>query len=107
MAKVVGVLKKPAAMSRDDFITWWLDVHAPLARRAPGMRRYVVSPAIANPKREPAFDGIAELWFDDAESARRAMNSPELAAAGEDLVTHSVQASLFITEEHVVVRGES
>lgn len=103
MVKFVATLKKPATMSRDEFIDWWLNTHAPLVKVAPGLRRYVVSPAVANPRHEPPFDGIAELWFDDQETARRVMNSPELAAGAEDLRVHGVETTMFLTEEHPIV----
>lgn len=103
MVKLVAILKKPPTMNRDQLIDWWLNVHAPLVKNAPGLRRYIVSPAVANPRREPPYDGIAELWFDDLETARQVMNSAELAAGAEDLRTHGVEATMFLTEEHPIV----
>ena len=68
MIKVIAVLHKRADMSREEFVRYWRDVHAPLVKKMPGLRRYVINPALeAHPKGAPlAFDGVAELWFDDA-----------------------------------------
>lgn len=102
MIKFVSLLKKPANMTRAEFLDWWFGTHAPLVRSAPGLRRYVISPALPS-RRDLPYDGIAELWFDDAETARQVMNSDALAAGGEDLRVHGVEAIHLLTEETAVV----
>jgi uncharacterized protein (TIGR02118 family) len=78
MIKVIAVIHKRLDMSREEFVRYWRDVHAPLAKKMPGLRRYIINPGLeAHPREEPmAFDGIAELWFDDAAAARAAFASP-------------------------------
>jgi uncharacterized protein (TIGR02118 family) len=34
---------RAAGMTHDQFVTHWVEVHAPLARAVPGLRRYVQS----------------------------------------------------------------
>jgi uncharacterized protein (TIGR02118 family) len=57
---------------------WWLEDHAPIARRMPGLRGYVIN--LAN-KGEDGADlaicGTDELLFDNWEAAQRAYNSVE------------------------------
>jgi uncharacterized protein (TIGR02118 family) len=60
------------------------EVHIPLARRMPGLRRYTLSRNVAPVRGEPPYC-IAELDWDDAETMRRDMQSPEGRATGEDV----------------------
>jgi uncharacterized protein (TIGR02118 family) len=86
MIKVLAVLYKRPDMGREEFVRYWREVHAPLAERMEGVRRYVI-----NPTREAfamgvaPFDGLAELWFDDAAAARSAFASPAGVATTQDL----------------------
>ena len=107
MIKVVYCITKKLAMSDEDFFRYWKDVHGPLGTRIPGLRRLVQSRRvlIAGDKREPDFDGVAELWFDDVASLLRARQSPEWNAATDDemnFIDHRHVAYL-VTEEHVVM----
>src|SRR2546427_13194606 len=65
-------------MSLDEFSRYWREVHAPIGRRIPGLRRLVQShPAPLPPEMAPAdFDGMAELWFDDMAALQAARRSP-------------------------------
>ena len=71
-------------MSREDFHRYWREVHGAIAARIPGLRRYVQCHAIAADAAGEAFDGAAEVWFDDMDAVRRAVASPEYAAARAD-----------------------
>jgi uncharacterized protein (TIGR02118 family) len=44
MIKSVSLLTRKAGLSHEEFVKHWLEVHAPLAYAAPGLRRYVQSP---------------------------------------------------------------
>ena len=46
MIKRMGFVRRKDGMSHDDFVSHWLNVHAPLAAKAPGLRRYIVSPTL-------------------------------------------------------------
>ncbi|MET0547038.1 MAG: EthD family reductase [Caulobacterales bacterium] len=84
MYAIVGVLKRPDHWSREKFRTWWLEEHAEIAKKLPGLRRYTVHPPAHafNPVSgaldgEPSHDGLAFLWFDDKAAAEAAFASPE------------------------------
>ena len=82
MIKVIAVLCKRSDMSREEFVRYWREVHAPMAQRMDGIRRYVIDPTLeAFAMGEPSFDGVAELWFGDAAAARAAFASPAGVAA--------------------------
>ena len=83
MIKVVGLLTRKPGMSHEAFVRHWSDIHGPLAHAVPGIRRYVQSHIVDTrtrpdiPETEVEIDGIAELWYDDLESLRRAAATPE------------------------------
>jgi uncharacterized protein (TIGR02118 family) len=93
-------------MSPDDFHRYWREVHGAIASRVPGMRRYVQCHAIPSRVGDvPEFDGAAEAWFDDLDAVRRAVASPEYAAAREDEARFIDldRTTLIFTEEVAVI----
>lgn len=108
MVKLIYCIGKKPEMSLDAFQAYWRDAHAPIAAAIPGLRRYVqchVVPETYGGGAQPAYDGAAELWFDDIAALRDAMRSPEAAAAIADeahFIDHTRVAS-FITVENVVM----
>lgn len=75
MVKAIMRLRRRDDMRYGEFRRYWLDVHAPKAAEASGIRRYVASYTIDNVYHlsEPRWDGVAHVWFDDAVAAERAM----------------------------------
>ena len=75
--KRLGILRKKEGMSHDEFVNHWLNKHAALCVRLPGLRRYSVN--LVDRKRFPKFDydGFSELWFDSEETLVASFNSPE------------------------------
>jgi uncharacterized protein (TIGR02118 family) len=108
MVKLIYCISKKPEMSVEEFQAYWRGTHAPIAAAIPGLRRYVqchVVPELYRREQQPAFDGAAELWFDDLDAMRAAMRSPEVQAALEDeknFIDHSRVAS-FVTVEKPVV----
>jgi hypothetical protein len=64
MVKIVYCISKLPRLSNEEFHRYWRDTHGPIAGKIPGCRKYVQSHTIhrALGEREPAFDGVAELW---------------------------------------------
>jgi uncharacterized protein (TIGR02118 family) len=93
-------------MSVDEFSRYWREVHAPIGRRIPGLRRLVQSHAVAHPPdmATPDFDGMAELWFDDMGALQAARRSPEWRASTADEANFIDQSrsAVFVTEEHEI-----
>lgn len=107
MVKIVYCISKLPQLSEAEFHRYWREVHGPIAARIPGCRKYVQSHTVhrAVAGREPSFDGVAELWFDDWQGLERAMASKEVQAALQDernFIDHS-RTAFFIAEEHHVV----
>ena len=106
MIKVIAVLCKRPDMSREEFVRYWREVHARLAEGMTGVRRYVISPTLeAFAMGEPPFDGVAELWFDDAAAARAAFASPPGVATTQDVAKFAEPAKtqIVIAEETAIV----
>ncbi len=108
MMKLIYCITRKPGLSVEGFQRYWRETHAPIARRIPGVRRYVqchTLPQLYDGANAPAYDGAAELWFDDYEAFLKATGSPEVRAAIEDerkFIDHS-KTALFFTEEHVIV----
>ena len=83
MIKSLTLLTRRAGLTHEEFMRHWVEIHAPLARKVPGIRRYVQTHLLEERKRpdipssDVEIDGVAELWYDDQEAMRKALASPE------------------------------
>ncbi len=107
MVKLVYCITRRRGMSLEEFSRYWRDVHGPIGRRIPGLRRLVQSHPAPHPTdlSPPPFDGMAELWFDDLAALEAARRSPEWRASSAD-EAHFIDATrtaLFLTEEHEIL----
>jgi uncharacterized protein (TIGR02118 family) len=109
MIKLVVVFCRKPGMSLEDFESHWAHAHAQLVAKLPGLQRYVQSQTLASGyrNRTPAFDGLAELWFDDTDALRVVARSPELAAVLAD-EAYFIDASTrreIVTDDVVIKDG--
>lgn len=100
MFKAVILLTRRDGATHDDFRSWWLERHAPLARQLPGVRRLVFNVVDAE---DAPCDGISELWFDSRE-AFDAAYATEIGrrVAADSMANVSDRVRLFV-EEAVLV----
>lgn len=84
MVKLVAMYKKPSDM--DAFETHYREIHTPLARKMPGLKRIEVSHFTGSPGGEPKYYMMAELYFDDQGAMMAALNSDEGKAAAKDVM---------------------
>ncbi|HXQ61995.1 MAG TPA: EthD domain-containing protein [Acidimicrobiales bacterium] len=121
MVKLVFCLRRRDDISVEQFQRYWREEHGPLvARHAAvlGIRRYVqlhtvsgpVNALLAGTRQAPeAYDGVAELWFDDAEALVRGATSAEGRAAADALARDEERfidhrrSPLFVAREHPVI----
>lgn len=87
MLRQLYFLKRRSGLDRPAFFRWWLDQHRPIAQELPGLRRYVISHAVDDADGD--FDGVAELWFDDAAAADAAFASRRGQEARADTAAHA------------------
>lgn len=109
MIKLVYCITKQAGLTDEEFFHHWRHVHGPIGARIPGVRRLVQSQRITIPGdvHAPAYDGVAELWFDNADALLTARRSPEWKVSSDDeanFVDHGKVAYL-VTEEHIIADG--
>ncbi|WP_433510354.1 EthD family reductase [Nonomuraea sp. CA-143628] len=82
MYNLVLLAARPPEWTHDRFIAWWRNDHAELTRRLPGLRAWrhtEIEAALGS--RSEGWDGMSVLSFDSPEDLRKALDSPEWAAA--------------------------
>jgi uncharacterized protein (TIGR02118 family) len=109
MVKGIFTVKRLPEMTLAEFRRYWSEVHAPLAIKLPGLRRYVQGEVIdeAYAIAEPRWDGVAQLWFDDPDSVRRCFESEfyqrESHPDGANFISQS--AAVWVHEHPVLPRS--
>ena len=120
MIKFVYCVRKRPEMSVEKFRKYWLENHGPLVRsfaKALRAKRYVQSHTLDTPLNAAAmqprgtkapYDGITEVWWDNAEDLIAALSSPEGQNANlaltkdEGTFCDLPNCSVFFTEEHTI-----
>ena len=69
------------------FDAHYRDVHAPLAKKIPGLTRFEAGTVSTLDGSESPYHLMAQLWFDDMTSFGAGMGSPEGQAAAADIGT--------------------
>lgn len=106
MYKMIFGAKRKAGMSREEFGNYWTTTHAQKALRVPGIKRYVINlaPDLSGTGREMAYDGFAEVWFENDEAMRSSARSEEIKVVLADepnLFDISTRFSVIV-QEHVM-----
>lgn len=109
MVKAIYLIKRKRGMELEAFRNYWLTTHAALALKVPGLRKYVQSHTLPSgyKKGEPAFDGIAEVWYDDTDAMRKIAELPQARAVNDDghLFMDMRESAMLLTREHVIKDG--
>ncbi len=85
MLKVMIFIRKRDDLGSEAFERHLRETHAPLVTRMPGLRRLVVNRVLPDPSgAPPAWDVVAEDWFDGPEALQAALASPEAQAINAD-----------------------
>jgi len=109
MIKAITYLKRRPGMPVEEFQTYWRTEHPKVVKKLPGLRRYVQSHTRlgAYEKGEPAYDGIAEVWFDDTKALRAIQGTSEIKAVQEDEIKFIDRNTmgLILTDDYVIQDG--
>ncbi len=109
MVKAVAFFKRRAGMAVEEFQAYWLSRHPEVIAKLAGVHRYVQSHTrlAAYEKGEPAYDGIAELWFEDIAAMHALRGTPQMSAVQADEARFIDQSTmgLIITDDYVVKDG--
>ena len=105
MVKVIVLLPRRADMSPEAFKQHLRETHLPLVTKLPGLRRSVLNWVLPDPNQPPpAYDAVAEDWFEDAAAMGAALASLEgqvVAADMPNFLDPSRVALLVVEEEDV------
>ena len=91
MYKVAWIARFPQGMPKEDARKHWVEVHAPMCIKTPGLARYVQN-HVAGPlplesgvaEEETLFDGYSCGWWEDEDAFRASMATREWLALAED-----------------------
>ncbi len=121
MIKLAFCLRRLPHLSVEEFQRTWRDDHAPLVRqhqKALGILRYVqlhtdhgklTQAMTASRGCGPAYDGIAELWYESREAFAALRESAEARAAGKALYEDECRfidlanSAIWVGEEYEVI----
>jgi uncharacterized protein (TIGR02118 family) len=109
MVKFIICARRKAGLTRAEFSAHWRNHHGPLVKSVPEfmrhVRKYVQCHLVAGASPfggEPAYDGVAELWFDNPEELALAFQEPrylEIIRPDELTFVDISNCISFITEE--------
>ncbi|HEX4213721.1 MAG TPA: EthD family reductase [Candidatus Dormibacteraeota bacterium] len=77
-----------------EFDRHYREVHIPLAKKMPGLRRYTLSRNVVPIRGGEPLHAIGELDFDDMASLQRAFGSPEGRATAADVANLAAGATV-------------
>lgn len=83
-----------------EFDRHYQEVHIPLARKVPGLRRYTLSRNILQVRGDEPLYLVAELDFDDMSALREAFETPEGKAvtADSDILAQNTELRITVYE---------
>ncbi len=118
MIKFIMCICRHPDMTRQQFQDYWRNSHGPLFQKFADTyraKKYLQDHTIDSPLNDairesrgmmPAFDGVAEVWFESEQDLVEAMSSPEGQKVSEILledesgfIDHS-RSTAFISVEH-------
>ena len=77
MVKIVALLNLKPGVDPDEFERLYYQVHIPLAKVLPGLKKYRVCKVRPSKHHQVPFYRLAELYFEDMDALRHALASPE------------------------------
>jgi uncharacterized protein (TIGR02118 family) len=88
MLKFMVVIYRRPDLTAAEFRRHLEQVHAPLVKNLPGIRKYSQNYPCPDPKRKaPRWDAIVEVYFDSYDAMEAAWATPQGAASDADLPT--------------------
>ena len=94
--KAIILLTRREGDTPEDFRHWWLEEHAPLARRLPGLQKLVFNLADG----DAPYDGVSELWFDSQAAFDAAYASEIGQQVAADSLAHVGGRVRLVVVEH-------
>lgn len=105
MLKLVVLVRRGENVSHEELVEKWQDAHMPAVIKHVQPDRYQVT--FFDAASAPQYDGMAVLWFKDADKARRWYTTPELVTTLNDgfFEVTDQKPVVLVCEEHVIIDG--
>ena len=74
MIRFVSTFRLKPGFDPDESFQLWQDVHVPRVvsmLKHYGLKKYTVSRILSAPEAEPAYFGMAQIWFDNLDNAKK------------------------------------
>lgn len=83
----------------EKFDEYYKNVHIPLAKKIPGVRKIAVSKVKGVAVGKANYYQVVEVYFDDIESLKKASESKEAKEASKDGLALDPNLTILVTEE--------
>ena len=98
MTKLVALYRKAADPA--EFDKHYFDIHTPLVKKYPGLRKLEITHVTGAPIGETKFHLMCEMYFDTKDAMDAALASPEGKAVARDLMSFAADVvTVFIGED--------
>lgn len=98
MIKLVAMYGKPRDPAHFD--RYYRDVHVPLAKKIPRIRRFTIHKVLGSPQQgEPPYYCLTEVYWDDLATARKALASPDGQTSYNDVPNYATGGVTFVFTE--------
>jgi uncharacterized protein (TIGR02118 family) len=108
MLHVLYFITRKPSLSDAEFHRYWREVHGPIAKRVPQLRRYIQSHRIPFAGADSLYDGAAEVWIDNEAAMNDLRQSPEYlqgALADEFNFIDMNRVEWLVTNDQVILDG--
>lgn len=112
MIRLTALLVRNPALTHDEFLRHWHEVHGPLIRDTPSLARHITRyeqhPVADDRGAGSGFDGVAVQWLESMDSLFAFVAEPayaEILAPDERRLLDMPRVQVSFTDEPVVVIG--
>ena len=103
MVRYLSTFRLKTGCDPDETYRIWVETHVPAVKKryAGLLRRYVISRITRTSEEDSDFYGMAQLWFDDLDTARKAMQG---SASHPDEFTERITdiRRVFVVEDNEI-----
>jgi uncharacterized protein (TIGR02118 family) len=102
MVRFVSTFRLKEGYDREESFRLWHEVHTPRViemLKDYGLKRYVIAKLLSSPEGEPEFFGMARIWFDNLENAKK--GTEYMLSQRQDAFTDRITDTrrVFVVEE--------
>lgn len=99
--KMITFVKPKDALSKEEFVTKWLNEHAPIAKQMKKTRKYIINICVDDFTADLPYIGTAELYWDSKEDMDEDISSEMGQLAAENANTFMESINLY-TQEYLI-----